>query len=102
VVSANESWDDFPTRRTSMVAGTNTASVLAPLAVLVSCALLVLMQLYLAILLTAVLGEALGAEPTGAGRRVAAQPGQRHPCPQPAGCPAQQRCAPGQGEVAGA
>jgi MFS family permease len=42
-------------------AGSEQAPVLAPLAVLVSCALLVLAQLYLAITLAPVIGEALGA-----------------------------------------
>ena len=41
-------------------AGSEQAPVLAPLAVLVSCALLVLAQLYLAITLAPVIGEALG------------------------------------------
>src|SRR4029453_11755214 len=41
-------------------AGSDQAPVLAPLAVLVSCALLVLAQLYLAITLAPVIGEALG------------------------------------------
>jgi MFS transporter, YNFM family, putative membrane transport protein len=41
-------------------AGGEQAPVVAPLAVLVSCALLVLMQLYLAIPLAPVIGEALG------------------------------------------
>jgi MFS family permease len=43
-------------------AGSDQAPVLAPLAVLVSCALLVLAQLYLAITLAPVIGEALGGE----------------------------------------
>jgi MFS family permease len=42
-------------------AGSEQAPVLAPLAVLVSCALLVLAQLYLAITLAPVIGKALGA-----------------------------------------
>jgi YNFM family putative membrane transporter len=42
-------------------AGSEQAPVLAPLAVLVSCALLVLAQLYLAITLAPVIAEALGA-----------------------------------------
>src|SRR4029453_5496246 len=41
-------------------AGSEQAPVVAPLAVLVSCALLVLMQLYLAIPLAPVMGGALG------------------------------------------
>ncbi|HEX3205520.1 MAG TPA: MFS transporter [Propionibacteriaceae bacterium] len=49
-------------------AGSDQAPVLAPLAVLVSCALLVLAQLYLAITLAPVIGEALG----GAGPAAAA------------------------------
>ena len=49
-------------------AGSEQAPVLAPLAVLVSCALLVLAQLYLAITLAPVIGEALG----GAGPAAAA------------------------------
>jgi YNFM family putative membrane transporter len=47
-------------------AGSEQAPVVAPLAVLVSCALLVLAQLYLAIPLTPVVGEALGDDETAA------------------------------------
>jgi MFS transporter, YNFM family, putative membrane transport protein len=47
-------------RPTDVKAGGERAPVVAPLAVLVSCALLVLMQLYLAIPLGPVMGEALG------------------------------------------
>lgn len=46
--------------------GSEQARVLAPLAVLVSCALLVLAQLYLAITLAPVIAEALGAGGPGA------------------------------------
>jgi MFS transporter, YNFM family, putative membrane transport protein len=48
------------TPHTRAKAGSDQAPVLAPLAVLVSCALLVLAQLYLAITLAPVIGEALG------------------------------------------
>lgn len=48
------------TPHTRAKAGSDEAPVLAPLAVLVSCALLVLAQLYLAITLAPVIGEALG------------------------------------------
>jgi MFS transporter, YNFM family, putative membrane transport protein len=47
-------------------AGSKQAPVLAPLAVLVSCALLVLAQLYLAIPLAPVIGEVLGDDETAA------------------------------------
>jgi predicted MFS family arabinose efflux permease len=47
-------------------AGSEQAPVLAPLTVLVSCALLVLAQLYLAITLAPVIGEALGDDETAA------------------------------------
>lgn len=56
------------TPRARATAGSDQAPVLAPLAVLVSCALLVLAQLYLAITLAPVIGEALG----GAGPAAAA------------------------------
>ena len=49
-----------PTQSAGVKAGGERAPVVAPLAVLVSCALLVLMQLYLAIPLAPVMGEALG------------------------------------------
>ena len=45
------------------VAGSEQAPVIAPLAVLVSCALLVLAQLYLAITLAPVIREVLGGSP---------------------------------------
>jgi MFS transporter, YNFM family, putative membrane transport protein len=47
-------------------AGSEQAPVLAPLTVLVSCALLVLAQLYLAITLAPVIGKALGDDETAA------------------------------------
>jgi YNFM family putative membrane transporter len=47
-------------------AGSEEAPVLAPLTVLVSCALLVLAQLYLAITLAPVIGEAFGDDETAA------------------------------------
>src|SRR4029450_6539613 len=47
-------------------AGSAQAPVLAPLTVLVSCALLVLAQLYLAITLAPVIGQALGDDETAA------------------------------------
>ena len=47
-------------------AGSEQAPVLAPLTVLVSCALLVLAQLYLAIPLAPILSEALGEDETAA------------------------------------
>jgi MFS family permease len=47
-------------------AGSEQAPVVAPLAVLVSCALLVLAQLYLAITLAPVIGKALGASGSAA------------------------------------
>jgi MFS family permease len=47
-------------------ASSEQAPVLAPLAVLVSCALLVLAQLYLAITLAPVIAEALGASGSAA------------------------------------
>jgi MFS transporter, YNFM family, putative membrane transport protein len=49
-----------PTQSADSQAGGERAPVAAPLAVLVSCALLVLMQLYLAIPLAPVMGEAIG------------------------------------------
>ncbi|HJU97998.1 MAG TPA: MFS transporter [Jiangellaceae bacterium] len=51
-----------PVRGGDIEVGGVRAPVLAPLAVLVSCALLVLMQLYLAIPLAPVVGEALGGD----------------------------------------
>src|SRR5918993_4992829 len=48
------------TLRAQETAGSDQAPVAAPLAVLVSCALLVLMQLYLAIPLAPIMGDALG------------------------------------------
>jgi YNFM family putative membrane transporter len=51
-------------------AGSEHAPVVVPLAVLVSCALLVLMQLYLAIPLAPVLGEALGGDGAAAAAAV--------------------------------
>jgi YNFM family putative membrane transporter len=48
------------TLRAQETAGSDQAPVVAPLAVLVSCALLVLMQLYLAIPLAPIMGDALG------------------------------------------
>ena len=51
-----------PTRSADIQAGGERAPVAAPLAVLVSCALLVLMQLYLAIPLAPVMAEAFGGD----------------------------------------
>jgi YNFM family putative membrane transporter len=51
-------------------AGSEEAPVVAPLAVLVSCALLVLAQLYLAIPLAPVIGELLGGDATAAAAAV--------------------------------
>jgi MFS transporter, YNFM family, putative membrane transport protein len=48
------------TQRARAAVGSDQAPVIAPLAVLVSCALLVLMQLYLAIPLAPIMGDALG------------------------------------------
>jgi MFS family permease len=48
------------TARARATAGSDSAPVVAPLIVLISCALLVLMQFYVAIPLVAVLGEAFG------------------------------------------
>jgi YNFM family putative membrane transporter len=55
-----------PTQSADVQAGGDRAPVAAPLAVLVSCALLVLMQLYLAIPLAPVMGQALGGSGTAA------------------------------------
>ena len=55
-----------PTRSADVQAGGERAPVAAPLAVLVSCALLVLMQLYLAIPLAPVMAEAFGGDGAGA------------------------------------
>ena len=58
------------TSQAHVEAGSEHAPVVAPLAVLVSCALLVLMQLYLAIPLAPVLGEALGGDGAAAAAAV--------------------------------
>ena len=53
-------------RRAEVLAGSENAPVLAPLALLVSCALLVLIQLYLAIPLAPVVADALGGDSAAA------------------------------------
>src|SRR4029453_8166717 len=58
------------TPHTRRVAGSEQAPVIAPLAVLVSCALLVLAQLYLAITLAPVIREVLGGSQKAAAAAV--------------------------------